>query len=435
MTDDIGFTFLALLFVLLNAFFVATEFAIVKLRYTRAEQLAAMHGLVGRVLLKVRSNLDACLSACQLGITGASLGLGWIGEPAFARLVQPALLMLDVGSPAVLHGVAFAVAFAIISFLHIVLGELAPKSVAIRKPEPVSLWAAVPLYGFYWLMYPFIRVLNGSANLLLETMGLDLSGVEDEAHSREEIKKVLLASHLHGELNRESADLLARAMELEALTAGDLMRPGRELVALDIRDDFAAKLARMRKYRYSRYPVYDGVPDSVIGILHFKDLIDALAEPGVPRDLRPLLKPALLIDEFEPAMAILERFRKGSPHFAIVMGEHRTVEGFITLEHILDALLGTIQDEFRHRKPTWSFEGDGTVVGSGSLSVYSLERVLELEIDDRDTNSVGGLVIKKLERIPQTGDVAEFGNFSIEVRQMRGPRIAKVAVRRHLEAA
>lgn len=421
-------TVLALVFVLMNGFFVAAEFAIVKLRLTQAEELAKTAGLRGKVLYHVRSRLDAYLSACQLGITLASLGLGWIGEPAFARLIEPVLGLMGIDSPEAVHVASFAAAFAIISYLHIVLGELAPKSVAIRKPEPVSLWTAIPLYGFYWLMYPFIYVLNGSAILLLRAMGLDLAAEGDDAHSAKEIKQVLLASHRHGELGTESADILTRAIEFGDLTAGDLMRPDTEMVWLNVNDDLAANLEMARRHRYSRYPLCEDTTDNLIGIVHVKDMF---LQPG-DVNLRALAKPALVIHGGVSATDILQAFRGGSPHFAIVVDEYGTIEGFVTMDHILEALMGTIQDEFTHRRPRWVRLPEGGFLGNGSLSIYSLQRLFGIEmpdLEDLDVNSVGGLVMHKLERIPVPGDVARFTDFEIEVREMKGAKITRVAVR------
>jgi CBS domain containing-hemolysin-like protein len=421
-------TLIAFLLVLLNGFFVAAEFAIVKLRQTQAEELSRIHGFKGRILLKVRTQLDAYLSACQLGITLASLGLGWIGEPAFARLIEPLLLYFGIGSPEIIHGISFAIAFTIISYLHIVLGELAPKSAAIRMPEPVSLWTAVPLFTFYWIMYPFIRVLNASANMILRRMGVSLVSEGGEAHSVEELKKVLAASHVHGELGADSVSLLVHAMELDELTAGDLMRPDNEMIKLDLNADMETNLDIIRKYRYSRYPVYDGEPDNIVGIIHIKDLILEEEKIGGARNLRPHVKSALIVDESISATRILHYFRKGSPHFAMVVNEYGTVEGFVTLDHILEALLGQIQDEFRHGSEAWERLPDGGFLGKGSLPIYSLERLLDTDIAAQDANTVAGLVLHKLESIPKVGDTIKFDSFEIEVKEMDATRISKVAV-------
>lgn len=425
---DAFYLLFAFLLVLANGFFVAAEFAIVKLRLTQAEELAVTHGLRGRVLRNVRTHLDAYLSACQLGITLASLGLGWIGEPAFARLLEPVFEAVDA-DPEVIHAVSFAIAFSIISFLHIVLGELAPKSVSIRFPEQSSLWTAIPLFIFYWLMYPFIRVLNGSALLLLKLFGLDRVEEGEEAHSAAEIRHVLMASHRHGELARTEADILTRAIDLGELTAGDLMRPAREMVALDIAEGVNDNLETIRKYRYSRYPVFEDDRDQMIGLVHVKDLFAELRAHRKIELLRPLLRPFVRVEENTPATELLARFQGGASHFAIVYDELAHLIGFITMDHVTGTLLGGIKDEFDHLEPDWEPAADGSYIGAGSLPVYSLERLLDRDIPSADANSVGGLVMNALERVPRNGDSVEFDGFRIEILTMRGPRVARVRVR------
>ena len=240
-------TAVGFLLVLLNGFFVAAEFAIVKLRRTQADELARTEGLRGRVLHSVRTNLDAYLSACQLGITLASLGLGWIGEPAFARLVEPMLRAVGVDDPETVHAISFACAFGFISFLHIVLGELAPKSLAIRRAETVALNTAVPLYAFYWAMYPFIWLLNGTANALLRRMGVEMATEGDAAHSIDEMRTVLKASHRHGEVGVVEAQIASRGLELGELVVGDVMRPMAELVSIDVDAPIDAVLSEVRQ--------------------------------------------------------------------------------------------------------------------------------------------------------------------------------------------
>lgn len=418
----------ALGLVLLNGFFVAAEFSIVKLRQTQADALALSHGFRGRILKSVRNHLDAYLSACQLGITIASLGLGWIGEPAFARLLEGPLHAMGIESPALLHGIAFAVAFSIISFLHIVVGELAPKSMAIRKTEPTSLWAGVPLWIFYWVMYPFIWVLNGSALVLLRWMGVDLAAEGDDAHSVAELRKVLAASHVHGELGGEQASILARALDFSDLTVGELMLPAGDMVYLDIRNEPDENLSIIDKHQFSRYPVCDGDRDNVIGLAHVKDVYRLLREGRSLTEIREELRDIQLINRDTPAPELLAMFRAGHPHFAVVDDDLGQVVGFVTLDHVFEALVGQIQDEFEHGKLAWRELEDGSFAGSGALPLYSLERLLDVAIENDDVDSVGGLVMWQLDRVPRKGDRATFEDFDIVVREMRGPRISRVQV-------
>lgn len=425
--DNLLLVVLAILLVLLNGFFVAAEFAIVKLRLAQAADFARTHGWVGRVLRSVRTHLDAYLSACQLGITLASLALGWIGEPAFAALIEPLMRSLGVTSPEVIHGTALGVAFGTISFLHIVLGELAPKSMAIRAPEAVSLWTAVPLFAFYWLMYPFIRVLNGSANLVLKAAGLEFAGEGGEAHSTDEIRGILLASRRHGGLDAERSELATRALDLFDLEAGDLMQPVSDLSYLTLDMDPAIVIERIEAKRFSRYPVFEQDRDSVVGMVNVKDLLHGLRR-GDPLDLRKHLQPALVVSRDLSLARLLHRFREGRPQLALLTDDVERVVGFVSLHDLAEALFGRIRDEYGRVARDWKRQDDGSYVGSGTLSVYSLERLLNVEAPVRDIDSVGGLIMWKLDRVPRVGDRAAFDGFEIRVVRMNGARVTQLNV-------
>ncbi|MEW6611423.1 MAG: hemolysin family protein [Pseudomonadota bacterium] len=426
--NDLLLVFLAFALVLLNGFFVAAEFAMVKMRATRVQTMAREHGLRGRILAQVHAHLDAYLSACQLGITLASLGLGWIGEPAFARLLEGPLLTLGVESPAVVHGISFAFAFFLISYLHIVLGELAPKSMAIRQPEPVSLWTAVPLYSFYWLMYPAIWLLNQSANFILRTLGQEMAHEEERPHSPEELKMIVMSSHAQGELIGEAGEILARTLDFSDLTAGELMRPAADMVCLFVDKPAADNIATMDRYRYTRYPVCEEDRSNVIGIVHVKDLFAAQRRGDSLSDLGVFMRPIAVVPRDLPAFDLFRRFREGESHFAVVTDDLGTVTGFITMEHILEALVGQIQDEFQRQKSGWQRLPDGSFLGAASLPIYTLERELDIEIPAEEVDTMGGLVMWRLERLPQPGERVAFDDFDVLVREMQGPRILRVQI-------
>ena len=428
-TETLLLALLGFALVFLNGFFVAAEFAIVKLRRTQAEELGRAHGLRGRVLRTVRTHLDAYLSACQLGITLASLGLGWIGEPAFARLLEPVLAYFGVIDPRLLHSIAFALAFAFISFLHIVLGELAPKSIAIRRAEAVSLGTALPLYVFYWAMYPFIYVLNGAANLIVRHLGVEMASEGDAVHSVDELRSVLRASHRHGELGSVETRILVHGLELGELTIGDLMRPLSELVWISSDVPIDDVLAEVRATRYTRYPVRDAESGRFTGLLHIKELLTADGRLRDIHDLRPYLRRLPYFDEDAPLLKVLKAFRSGDPHFGIIADEHGTEIGFVTFEHVIEALFGPIEDEFAKKSPSWQEAGDGSVSGAGSLSLLSLEDALGKPTPVVDVNSVGGLVQETLGRLPRQGETVRFPDFEVEVLEMVGPRIELVRVR------
>jgi CBS domain containing-hemolysin-like protein len=429
-TNTVLLTLLGLLLVLLNGFFVAAEFAIVKLRRTQAEELAKTHGLRGRVLHTVRTHLDTYLSACQLGITLASLGLGWIGEPAFARLIEPVLALANINDPKVVQSIAFACAFALISFLHIVIGELAPKSLAIRRAEAVSLNTALPLYVFYWAMYPFIHLLNGAANVILRGLGVELATEGDEAHSIDELRTVLRSSHRHGELGSVEAQIMTRGLDLGELVVGDVMRPLAELVWIGLDATIDEVLAEVRASRFTRYPVRDARTQQFVGLLHIKELLTTPGRLRDIRDLRPFLRGLPHIDEHQQLESALAAFRRGDPHFAIVTDPLGTEIGFVTFEHVVEALFGPVEDEFSKKGPVWQRCEDGGLRGAGSLSLLSLEEALGVLVPDVDANSVGGLVTETLGRIPAAGERISFPGFVIEVVSMTGPRIDTVSVSR-----
>ncbi|VXB82447.1 CBS domain-containing protein [Burkholderia sp. 8Y] len=433
----------ALLLVALNGFFVAAEFGLVKLRATRVKALARTNGLPGQLLAKVHGQLDAYLSACQLGITLASLGLGWVGEPAFATLLHPLFALVGVQSEKVVESVSLFFAFSVISFLHIVVGELAPKSWAIRRAEQVGLWLATPLYGFYWLMYPFIWVLNTSANLVLRLFGMSGEHGHDAHYSTDELK-LILRGRRHGGASSYNADewnTIAHSLDFSRMTVSDLMRPAHELVGL--RNDLPARdnLAVISRHRFSRYPLYaDASGERVIGMVHLKDL---LLERGpasrtfsfsITKDaskLEKLARHARPVQYVAPNLSALElfrQFRKGAPHLAIVGRKGAKPIGFITLDNLLGALVGQIHDEFRQGDADWSRMDDGTLMGKGSLPVVSLERALGIDIDEGRAESVGGLVINALGDLPSEGQRVGFDRFDIVVKKMNGPRIVLVRV-------
>jgi len=438
--ENILFVVLAILLVVLNGFFVAAEFGIVTLRKTRVRAIAKTAGMRGRILAKVHDKLDAYLSACQLGITLASLGLGWVGEPAFASLLEPVFGWVGVTSPQIIHGVSFVVAFSVISFLHIVVGELAPKSLAIRIPEVVALWTALPLYGFYWAMYPAIWVLNASANTVLRVAGLAGSGSHDTHYSTDELKLILRTNTSTGKekFTHDERHILAQSLEFSEMAVSDLMRPINEVIALHEDLSIEENLDTVRRNRFSRYPYFDEEGEEVLGVIHLKDLFFAQQAGKDISDLTQFLRPVETISARTPAQDIFRRFRTGAPHFALIGEKGKRPVGFITLDNLLGAMVGEIRDEFRMNENDWLPQSDGTYIGKASLPIYSLERLLGIDIDNEemgldDVESVGGLLMEKLGDIPKQGQRIEFPKFDVVVKKTNGPRILLVKVIPRLE--
>ncbi len=422
------FLILALGLVLLNGFFVAAEFGLVKLRQTRLEAIKDVYGLRGRVLSEVHDHLDIYLSACQLGITLASLGLGWIGEPAFAKLITPYLHDLGIFSQATVRAIAFALAFFLITFMHIVIGELAPKTLAIRQPQKISLWTALPLYYFYWLMYPFIWLLNKSANLTLKLLG---AAAEQEAetsyYSSEELRLILHASHTHGELEKEEAEILDNVLDFADLKVADIMRPYDEMATLSIKASWEENLKKISTYRYSRYPLYEGDAKHIVGIVHVKDIFFAL-QSSATHELQKLMRPILAVSTELAALDLFRQFRAGLSHFAVVKHSSGTVVGFVTLENILNALLGQIRDEF-HKVPTsWLHTKEGTLLMKGNTPLYELEKVLDILLAETEANTIGGLLLEKLGRMPKINERVQFADFDVVAIKIKGPQILLVKI-------
>ncbi len=418
----------ALLLVALNGFFVAAEFGLVKLRQTRVRSIAKLHGWRGRILSTVHSHLDAYLSACQLGITLASLGLGWIGEPAFARLLEPVFGWLNVTSPELIHVVSVIFAFSVITFLHIVVGELAPKSLAIRRPEWISIWTATPLYSFYWLMYPAIWLLNASAIGVLRLAGLDGGHGHETSYSAEEIKLIVRGSHPTEKLNQDELQVMAYTLDFSDLEVSELMRPISEVTGLYQARSLGQNLETIYHSRFSRYPYFERDGETVLGIIHLKDLFLAQQQGKSIGNLNDYLRPVQYVAPNTPAVELFRRFRKGAPHFAIVGQKGGRAEGFITLDDMLGALVGGIRDEFRQNQNDWIRLDDDTFMGKGSLPIFTLERVLGIEIENENVDSVGGLVMWKLGDVPHEGQKVEFDQFDVVVKKMNGPRILLVRV-------
>lgn len=440
--QNLLFVVLALFLVALNGFFVAAEFGIVTLRKTRVRAIAKSGGLRGRILYKVHSQLDAYLSACQLGITLASLGLGWVGEPAFARILEPAFALLGVTNEQLIHGVSFVIAFGVISFLHIVVGELAPKSLAIRIPEAVGLWSALPLYGFYWAMYPAIWLLNASANMVLRVAGLSGAGSHETHYSNEELKMILRTNtSTTGEKEKFTHDerhILAQSLEFGEHSVADLMRPINEVSALYASRTLEQNLDTMRRNRFSRYPYFDQEGEEVLGVIHLKDLFLAEQSGKDVTVLSEYLRPVETFSARTPAIELFRRFRTGAPHFALVGEKGKRPVGFITLDNLLGAIVGEIRDEFRLNENDWIRQADGTLIGKASLPIVSLERVLGIDIDNEamgldEVESVGGLLMAKLGDIPKQGQRIEFPRFDVVVKKTNGPRILLVKVIPRLE--
>uniref|UniRef100_A0A1I7Y1W0 HlyC/CorC family transporter n=1 Tax=Steinernema glaseri TaxID=37863 RepID=A0A1I7Y1W0_9BILA len=390
----------------------------------RVEAIAGKNGWRGHILRTVHSQLDAYLSACQLGITLASLGLGWVGEPAFAHLLEPLLAAVGVQSPEVIKGVSFFSAFFVISYLHIVVGELAPKSWAIRKPELLSLWTAVPLYLFYWMMYPAIYLLNASANAILRIAGQGEPGPHHEHHySREELKLIL-----HSSRGQDPSDqgmrVLASAVEMGELEVVDWANSREDMVSLDAH-------APLKEILAIRYPVLDAESGEFVGLLHIKDLLLELAAlDHLPEsfNLAELTRPLERVSRHMPLSQLLEQFRKGGAHFALVEEADGKVIGYLTMEDVLEVLVGDIQDEHRKTERGILAYQPGKLLVRGDTPLFKVERLLGVDLDHIEAETLAGLVYETLKRVPEEEEVLEVDGLRIIIKKMKGPKIVLAKV-------
>ncbi len=420
----VGLT-LGLIFVALNGFFVAAEFAIVKVRPTQVEPHAARGDMRGKIGMHLIRHLDAYLSACQLGITLSSLALGWIGEPAFAWLLSPVLALLPGMSAAVSQTVSITLAFAIITVLHIVLGELAPKSLAIRKPEPTTLWLAIPLYAFYKLTYPIIWVLNHTANALLRIVGISPVSESELAHSEEELRLLLSSEHA-GELHKDTRELLDNVFELGHRVARHIMVPRADVTYLSLTRSMEENLDIARESAFTRFPLCKGDLDEVIGLLHIKDLFYARTKLTSLEDIK---RDISFVPETMTLDKLLRRMRQERLHMAAVVDEYGGVSGVVSLEDVIEEIVGQIQDEFDEEHPDVVAVDDGVWRVAGSTLVMDLEQAIGLELSDRDEDTVAGLVLSEIGRSPRIGDSAQVGSATFTVLEASRRRIRLLELR------
>ena len=416
----------ALLLVVLNGFFVATEFAIVKVRATRIRELSEDGNATARVAASVIGRLDAYLSACQLGVTIASLGLGWLGEPAFAHLFEPLFAMLGPWAAAGAHAAGVTVAFILITMLHIVLGELAPKALAIRYAERTTLIVARPIDWFFRVFYPAIWVLNGMANGVLRLLGLPVASSEERAHSEEELRILLAESLGSGAQSERRRLLVEQALDFPTRRVRQIMVPRADVAYLDLLHPLPEILETARREAYTRYPLCRDHLDEVVGIVHVRDLFAAAGALETSEDLVRLARDPLFVPETATADQLLRLFQSRRLHMAIVVDEYGGTAGLATLEDVLEELTGEIQDEFDTEAPPVEDAGEGRVRVSGSLPVADLARHLGVEIDTEDAVTVGGLIQETLGRVARKGDLVRAGELGLQVLETRSRRVVRV---------
>lgn len=420
--------------VLVNAFFVAAEFAFVKLRDTQLDALVAQGRSRARLARHILQNLRAYLSATQLGISMASLGLGWLAQPVFTSLLRAPLVWCGVSSARAQQSIAFGVGFVVATFLQIVLGELGPKWFAIQNALPVSLWVARPLDWFYRLSYPFNWVLNQSAQWLLRRVGIEPDASMLFVHSEEELRLMLAQKRSGG--TRLSRDIMLNALDLTRHTVRNIMRPRKEIVALNTEATMAECFDVAEKTRYSRFPLSEGGDlDKTLGVVHLKDLVAVRFKARQGAELRSVARKLIYVPETTRLEKMLDLFLERKLHLAIVVDEYGATVGMVTLENILEELVGQIQDEFDQEKPLLQTIDAATWQLDGALPIHELAELVGQTLPRDDSiSTTSGWVTQRLGGFPKMGDVLTLGPYELRVVQMEGPRVALLKLTRRKES-
>jgi len=422
--------FVVAFLVLLNGFFVAAEFALVKIRDTQLEPFIKEGHGGAKMARRVIRNLDAALSACQLGITLASLGLGWVGEPVFADILTPVYNWLQVDEN-LRHKLSFIVGFSIITFLHIVLGELAPKSYAIQQPLTTSMLVARPLQWFSKLSFPFIWVLNHTAMWILRRFGIQAVSEAEHAHSPGELRLLVATAQKHSAGTSLGQSIVLNAMDLQQRRVQDVLRPRQEIVSLDTQASMTECLDIAEKSRYSRFPLCEGGDlEKARGVVHYKDLIALRMRARSGADLLPYARKIVFVPPTARLETVLKTLLDRKMHMAFVVDEYGGTIGLVTLENILEELVGQIQDEFDQEIPLIQKTGENTWELQGILPVHDLAELVGEALEEKDVSTASGLVTQLLGGFPKVGDTVQLPSATLTVLETDGRTISKIALKK-----
>lgn len=417
----------------LNGFFVACEFAIIKVRASQLDALIEEGDARAKLVKHVRGHLDAYLSATQLGVTLASLALGWLGEQFLERMLEPAFALVHINSHALVTSISVALAFIAITFLHIVFGELAPKYTAISNPLTISLRLVRPLGVFYRLFTPAIWVLQKSSNFLLHTtFRLKPVPATELAHSEEELRLILEQSEKVEEVSALGRKLVFNVLDLRERVVRDIMTPRGEVIYLDVEEDFESNLKKVIESRHTRFPLSRGHLDNTIGLIHVKDLLPMMRDPNP--DLLRIKRELIPVPEMMPLEKLLNVFLSRHAHVAMVVDEYGGTVGMVTLENVLEELVGDIQDEFDAEKEEFKKLNDNEFVVDGAFGLYELRDAVGLELEGGDVSTVGGYVTHLLGHLPRQGDQVRIGDYAVTVTQADSRRVRQLHFKKVLQS-
>ncbi|MBT3188805.1 MAG: HlyC/CorC family transporter [Anaerolineae bacterium] len=421
-----------IILVLMNGFFVAAEFALVSVRGTRIKELVARGNSAAKWAAKALEHPDQVIAATQLGITLASLGLGWIGEPALSHLLQPLIERLPGNlQSGASHSIAVGLSFSIITFLHVVVGELAPKSIALQNPEATSLWVARPTLWTEWFFKPFIWALNGTGNALLKMVGVNPADAHELAHSVEELKMIVTASAEEGVMAAEEQEMLHAIFDFGELLVRQVMIPRTEISAFEADIYLKEAIEIAIHSAFTKFPIYDDDLDNIIGIVHIKDLLRAEHDPKRRNcKIRELAREAYFVPEPVPVRSVLQHFRVQRKHIGIVVDEFGGTAGLVTLEDLMEEIVGEVSDPFDNTQPEIQKRSDGSVVIDGLALIEEVNKELNLSLQDRNYDTIAGFVMGELNRIPEEGDTVKKDGICLQVEEMDGMRIARLILKK-----
>ena len=423
------------LIILVNGFFVAAEFALVKIRDTQLQPFVARGHRRARLAQRILGNLDAYLSACQLGITLASLALMQVGDPLFERLLHPVMVWVGIESERWQHAISFGVGYSLLTFLHIIVGEQGPKFIAIKRPIESSFLIAYPLKWFFYATYPFIWFLNLASLWFLRQIGVESDGEHHAEHSSDELRLMLAARQREPGEGALGQEIVLNAFDLRRRTVRDVMRPRHEIVALDTEAPLNACLEVADRSRYSRFPLAEaGNLDRTLGVVHFKDLFAQRNSAKTGADLRGVSRKLIYVPETARLERVLGLFLERKLHFGIVVDEYGGTTGIVTLENCLEQLVGEIQDEFDQEKPRIVPRGEGEWELDGTLPLFELEEILGEPLASEGVTSVGGWLTQRLGGFPKRGDRVAVPGHEMIVEELAGLRVARIALRRRRRA-
>lgn len=418
------------LLLICTSFFVVTEFAIIKVRSTRIDQLIAEGNSKAIAAKKVISSLDEYLSATQLGITITSLGLGWLGEPTIQDMLAPLLKEFSIPASAS-HAISFIIALSIMTFLHVVLGELTPKTFAIHKAEAITLMVAKPIIIFYKVMYPFIKILNNSANFIAGLFGLKPASEGEMAHSEEELRIILTESYEKGQINQSEYKYVDNIFEFDNRIAKEIMVPRTEIVSISIDDSWSNIFAKLQHERFTRYPVIDGDKDSVVGVVHLKDLISvAMNTNHSSHALQDYIHPIISVIETIPIKDLLIKMQKERNHMALLFDEYGGTSGIVTAEDIIEEIVGEIQDEFDTDEiPEIQKINENHYIVDSKLLLSELNDLLLTDLNEDGIDTIGGWLLTKRYDI-HLGDSVEEEGYLFTVKQIDGHHIQYIEIKK-----